>query len=97
MKPSLKTEFDSYLKDENLQTRQISSGIKGKSCPFKKIRETIVSSYNAGVSEAELLKKRICDQSPAAVYNHYICLREKEIITRKLVSCRKQNNWRVGK
>ena len=44
---------------------------------LKKIRETIVSSYNARVLETELLKKKIRGLPPAAVYRHYNNLREK--------------------
>ena len=45
--------------------------------------------YNAGVSEVELLKKKICGISPATVYRHFSNLHEKGTTVRKLGSDRK--------
>ena len=62
-----------------------------------KIKETIISFYNAGVSEAKLLKKKTCGLSPATVYRHYNNLRKKEITERKLRSGWKYLKLNSGK
>ena len=51
--------------------------------PSKKIRETTVFSYNAGISEVELLKKMIRGLSPV-VCHHDSNLQEKRTTARKL-------------
>ena len=80
--PSREQNPNSHLDLQKEQGHQISSGIKVN--PYSlKIRETIISFFNTGVSEAELLKKKIRSLSSAAFYRHCSNLQKKGTNARK--------------
>ena len=64
--------------------QKLSSGVKGKALlPQKDIAEIIERNYKSGISEKQLLSKKIRGISPATVYRHYDKLRNKGTSLRK--------------